>query len=187
VGIGGTFGYTWVDDPSTNQSFEQINLRLNYEMTAKLALWASAGVEFRQFDGNRDTYDSPVFELGLTYHPFSGTFLTLAAGRRIYPSGYVSNQDFGATYVAGRFQQRLFHRVYFGLGAGYENSDYISTNRNVSATRNDDYWFIEPSVDVLITRWLSAGVYYLHREDSSNQDFFDWKDNQVGVRATVRF
>jgi hypothetical protein len=194
VGIGGTFGYTWVDDPSTNQTFEQVNLRLNYEMTAKVNVYASGGVEFRQFDGNRDTYDSPVFEVGLTYHPFPGTNFSLAAGRRIYPSGYVDNQDFGSTYVAGRFQQRLFHRVYFGLGAGYENSDYISTNRNVNATRNDDYWFIEPSVDVLITRWLSAGVYYLHREQSSNdngapggQNFFNWDDNQVGVRATARF
>ena len=187
LGIGGTFGYTWVDDPSTNQSFEQVNLRLNYQLTSKVGLYASAGVEFRQFDGNRDTYDSPVFEVGVSYNPFSGTYLSLAAGRRIYPSGYISNQDFGATYVAGRFQQRLFHRVYFGLGAGYENSDYIATDRDVNATRNDDYWFIEPSVDVLITRWLSAGVYYLHRQDSSNQDFFDWTDNQVGVRATVRF
>jgi hypothetical protein len=187
VGIGGTFGYTWVDDPSTNQSFEQVNLRLNYEVTAKLALYASGGVEFRQFDGNRDTYDSPVFEFGLSYHPFEGSYLSLAAGRRIYPSGYLEDQDFGATYVAGRFQQRLFHRVYLGLGAGYEHSNYFSTDRNVNATRDDDYWFIEPSVDVLITRWLSAGVYYLHREDSSNQDFFSWEDNQVGVRATLRF
>src|SRR6266511_168944 len=187
VGIGGTFGYTWVDAPSTNQSFEQINLRLNYAVTAKLALYASGGVEFRQFDGNRNTYDSPVFELGLSYHPFEGSYLSLAAGRRIYSSGYLPNQDFGATYVAGRFQQRLFHRVYLGLGAGYEHSNYFSTDRDVSATRDDDYWFIEPSVDVLITRWLSAGVYHLHREDSSNQEFFDWEDNQVGVRATLRF
>ncbi len=36
VGIGGTFGYNWVDAPSTDQTFEQINLRLNYEVTAKL-------------------------------------------------------------------------------------------------------------------------------------------------------
>jgi hypothetical protein len=187
VGIGGTFGYTWVDDPSTNQSFEQVNLRLNYEVTAKLALYASGGVEFRQFDGNRDTYNSPVFEFGLNYHPFEGSYFSLAAGRRIYPSGYLEDQDFGATYVAGRFQQRLFHRVYLGLGAGYEHSNYFSTDRNVDATRDDDYWFIEPSVDVLITRWLSAGVYYLHREDSSNDDFFSWEDNQVGVRATLRF
>jgi hypothetical protein len=128
-----------------------------------------------------------VFEVGLSYNPFSGTYLSLAAGRRIYPSGYLDNQDFGATYVSGRFQQRLFGRVYFGLGAGYENSDYIATNRDVSATRNDDYWFIEPSVDVLITRWLSAGVYYLHRDDSSNDALFGFEDNQVGVRATLRF
>jgi hypothetical protein len=194
VGIGGTFGYTWVDDPSTNQTFEQINLRLNYEVTSKLTLYASGGVEFRQFDGNRDTYDSPVFEVGALWHPWDGGYISLAAGRRIYPSGYVDNQDFGATYVAARFQQRLFHRLYLGLGVGYEHSNYFSTDRDVSATRDDDYWFIEPSLDVLITRWLSAGVYYLHREQSSNdngapngQDFFNWEDNQVGVRATVRF
>ena len=74
------------------------------------------------------------------------------------------------------------------MGAGYENSDYFATNgQRQCDTRNQDYWFIEPSVDVLITRWLSAGVYYLHRESSSNDDFFSWEDNQVGVRATVRF
>ncbi len=108
---------------------------------------------------------------GQTYHPFSGTNISLAAGRRIYNSGYLANQDFATTYVAARFQQRLFHRFYFGLGVGYENSDYFAADRDVSATRNDDYWFIEPSLDVLITRWLSAGVYYLHREDSSNARF----------------
>jgi hypothetical protein len=188
VGIGGTFGYNWVDEPSTDQTFEQVNLRLSYQWTSKLGLYASGGVEFRQFDGNRNTYDTPVFEVGLSYNPFSGTFISLAAGRRIYNSGYLANQDFASTYVAGRIQQRLFHRFYLGLGAGYENSDYFATRDNVSATRGDqDYWFIEPSVDVLITRWLSAGVYYLHRESSSNDDFFSWEDNQVGVRATVRF
>jgi hypothetical protein len=128
-----------------------------------------------------------VFEIGSTYHPFDGTNLTLAAGRQIYNSGFLANQDFVTTYVTARFQQRLFQRVYFGLGGGYENSNYIATDRGVSATRNDDYWFIEPSVDVLITRWLSAGVYYLHREDISNVDFFSFDDNQVGVRATLRF
>ena len=187
VGIGGTFGYNWVDAPTTDQAFEQVNLRLNYEVTAKVGLYASGGVEFRQFDGNRDTYDTPVFEVGLTYYPFDGSTLTLAAGRRIYNSGFEPGQDFANTYVVGRFQQRLFHRLYFGLAGGYENSDYFAAQDNVNAPRNDDYWFIEPSLDVLITRWLSAGVYYLHREDSSNVDFFSFDDNQVGVRATVRF
>ena len=187
VGIGGTFGYEWVDDPTANQPFEQVNVRLNYQVTNKFFLYASAGVEFRQFDGDRGDYISPVFEVGSIWYPFSGTTLTLAAGRRIYSSGYLPDQDFGATYVVGRFQQRVFHRVYLGLTAGYENDNYIATDRDVSADRNDDYWFIEPSVDVLITRWLSAGAYYLHREDISSDAFFSWYDNQVGVRATLRF
>src|SRR5438128_4051576 len=187
VGIGGTFGYDWVDDPTTNQTFEQVNARLNYEVTNKFFLYLSGGVEFRQFEGNRSEYTSPVFEGGLIYYPFSGTTLTLAAGRRIYNSGFLPNEDFAATYVVGRFQQRLFRRVYFGLGAGYENSDYFATARNVSAPRDDDYWFIEPSIDVLITRWLSTGVYYLHREDVSSIDSISFDDNQVGVRATLRF
>ena len=187
VGVGGTFGYNWVDDPTPNQPFEQVNVRLNYEATAKLGLYASAGVEFRQFDDDRSTYTTPVFELGATYHPFEGTTLTLAAGRTIYNSGFLAGQDFANTYVVGRLQQRLFRRVYFGVGVGYENSNYFAATQGVSATRDDDYWFIEPSVDVLITRWLSAGAYYLHRQDSSSIDFFSFYDNQVGVRATLRF
>jgi hypothetical protein len=187
VGVGGTAGYNWVDDPTPNQTFEQVNARLNYEVTAKLGLYASVGAEFRQFDGDRNTYTTPVFELGMNYYPFDGSTFTLAAGRRIYNSGYEAGQDFANTYVVGRFQQRLFHRLYFGLGAGYENANYFAADNNVDATRDDNYWFIEPSLDVLITRWLSAGVYYLHREDNSNVDFFSFDDNQVGVRATVRF
>ena len=187
VGVGGTFGYNWVDDPTPNQTFEQVNLRLNYQATSKLGLYASGGVEFRQFDGDRSAYTTPVFEVGLSYYPFDGSTFTLAAGRRIYNSGFEAGQDFTNTYVVGRFQQRLFHRLYFGLAAGYEKSNYFAADDNIDASRDDDYWFIEPSLDVLITRWLSAGVYYLHREDNSNVDFFSFDDNQVGVRATVRF
>jgi hypothetical protein len=187
VGFGGTFGYNWVDNPTPNQTFEQVNARLNYQATAKLSLYASAGAEFRQFDGNRSTYTTPVFEVGVTHHPFEGMTINLAAGRRIYNSGFLAAQDFADTYVVGRFQQRLFRRFYFGFAGGYENSNYFAAADNVSAPRDDDYWFVEPSLDVLITRWLSAGVYYLHRDDSSNIDAFSFDDNQVGVRATVRF
>src|SRR5206468_12841756 len=116
-----------------------------------------------------------------------GACLPVPPGRRIYHSGFLADQDFAHTYVVARFQQRLFRRVYLGLACGYETSDYFAAREGVSAPRNDDYWFIEPSVDVLITRWLSAGAYYLHRDDSSSIDCFSFYDNQVGVRATARF
>jgi hypothetical protein len=187
IGIGGTAGYDLVDDPNPDQTFEQVNVRLNYQMTGKLNFYASAGVEFRQFDGNRGERTTPVFELGAMYHPFDGTTVTLAAVRRMLNSGFFPDQDFATTSVVLRIQQRLLQRIYLGLAAGYENDDYFPTATGVSATRNDDYYYVEPSVDVLITRFLSTGVYYLHRQDFSSIDFFSFYDNQVGVRATVRF
>jgi hypothetical protein len=187
IGAGGTFGLDFVEDPNVDQTFEQANVRISYQATGKLGLSASAGVEFRQFDNHRSDYISPVFELGAIYRPFDGTTVTLTGGRRILNSGFFANQDFATTYVVGRVQQRLLRRVYLGLAVGYENSDYIATRTGVNATREDDYYFVEPSVDVLITRWLSVGAYYLHRQDCSNIDFFSFYDNQVGVRATFRF
>jgi hypothetical protein len=187
VGVGGTFGWDFVEDPSVDQTFQQANFRINYQATGKLGLSASAGVEVRQFDGQRSDYVSPVFELGAIYRPFDGTTITLTGGRRILNSGFFADQNFGTTYVVGRVQQRLLRRVYLGLAVGYENSNYFATTRGVNATREDDYYFVEPSVDVLITRWLSVGAYYLHRQDCSNLSFFSFYDNQVGVRATFRF
>ena len=187
VGLGGTGGYDFVDDPNPDQSFEQANVRINYQATGKLNLAASVGVEFRQFDGNRGDRVTPVFEVGAVYQPFDGTSVTLAAGRRMLNSGFFGDQDFATTYVIARIQQRLLQRIYLGLAAGYENADYFPTATGVSATRDDNYYFVEPSLDVLITRWLSAGVYYLHRQDNSSIDFFSFYDNQVGVRATLRF
>jgi hypothetical protein len=187
VGIGGTAGYDFVDDPNPDQTFEQVNVRLSYEATGKLNFYGSGGVEFRQFDGNRDGRITPVFEAGAIYHPFDGTTVTLAAVRRMLNSGFFPDQDFAGTAVVLSIRQRLLQRIYLGLAAGYENSDYFPTVSGVSATRDDNYYFVEPSVDVLITRFWSAGVYYLHREDSSSLDFFSFYDNQVGVRTTIRF
>ena len=187
VGIGVTAGYDFVDDPNPDQTFEQVNVRLNYQMTGKLNFYASTGIEFRQFDGNRSERTSPVFELGAIYHPFDGTTITLEGSRNMFPSGFFPNQDFAATNVVLRIQQRLLQRIYLGLSAGYENADYFPTVRGVSAPRDDNYYFVEPSLDVLITRFWSAGVYYLHRQDFSSIDFFSFYDNQIGVRTTIRF
>ena len=162
-------------------------MRFTYQATGKLFFNASASVEFRQFDGNRSEYTSPIFELGATYHPFDGTTITLAGVRRNLPSGFLPGQDFASTTVVLSIRQRLLQRLYLGVAAGYENDNYFNTVDGVNATRDDNYYFVEPSLDVLITRYWSAGVYYLHREDFSSIDFFSFYDNQVGVRTTIRF
>jgi hypothetical protein len=146
------------------------------------------GVEFRQFANNsRGEHISPVFDIGVHYQPFDGTDVTLSAGRRTLNSGFFPGQDFTATNVTIGIRQRLLERIYLGLSAGYENDDYFNTVAGVSATRSDNYFFVEPSIDVKVTRFWSVGAYYLHRQDASSLDFFTFYDNQVGVRTTLKF
>ncbi|HEX7517230.1 MAG TPA: outer membrane beta-barrel protein [Chthoniobacterales bacterium] len=188
VGLGGTGGHNWVDAPSPDQTFEQVNARFTYQVTGKISLNATGGVEFRQFDNSSASdHISPVFELGATYQPFDGTTLSLRGSRRTFNSAVFAAQDYTASSIVFGARQRLCQRFFLGLTAGYENDDYFATLDGVNATRTDNYYFVQPAVDVMVTRWLTVGAYYLHRQNNSAAANFSFRDNQVGVRASVTF
>lgn len=188
VGVGGTAGYDFVDEPDPDQSFEQANLRMSYQASGKTSFNATGGVEFRQFENSsRGTYISPVFEVDGTYQPFAATSFSLAISRRTLNSAVLVDQDYNSTTISLGARQRLFQRAYIGFNIGYQNSDYFSTLSGFNANRNDDYYFVQPSLDVMITRYWSVGGYYLHRQDDSSVDAFSFDNNQFGFRTVLTF
>lgn len=188
IGIGGTAGYNWVDDPSPDQSFEQINGRLTYQLSGKVNLNASGGVEFRQFQGGgqNGSYLSPVYELGLSYQPFDGTSISLSGNRRTQNSAVLAGQDYASTNITVSVRQRFMRRIYFSVAFGYENSSYFSAVNRVAASREDNYYFMQPAIDVTLTRFWTLGAYYLHRENKSSSAF-GFNDNQFGLRTSLTF
>ena len=188
VGVGGTLGYNLVDTGSSNQLYEQANARLSYNATAKTSFSGTVGLEFRQFENNsRGVYVTPVYSLNGTYSPSDGTTITLSGTRRNQNSGSLAGQDYTETGVNLGIQQRFLTRTSLGFAVGYMNSNYFSTIDGISASRNDNYLFLQPSVEVTVTRYWSVGAYYLHRQDSSSFDVFTFNDNQVGLRMVVAF
>jgi hypothetical protein len=194
VGVGGTGGYNTVEDSTTggnstpDQTYEQANLRISYNVTAKVSLSASGGIEFRQFENNsRGTYVSPVYELTASYQPFDGTLITLSGSRHTQNSASLGGQDYASTTITAELKQRFMQRFFLGLFLGYENLNYFGAIQGIHATRDDNYYYIEPSLDCTITRFWTAGAYYLHRENASSLDFFSFYDNQFGVRTTLTF
>ena len=189
VGVGGTGGYNTTDSmgPVNNdQTFEQANIRLSYNATAKISLSASGGVEFRQSNGGDDNV-SPVYQVSASYQPFDGTSLSLSGSRTTRTSASLFGQDFAETTIAVSLSQRLLQRFFFGFAVGYTNSNYFSTVSGISANRNDDFYYITPSVDFNITRFWTFGAYYVHREDSSSVPFSSFTDNQAGLRTKLTF
>jgi hypothetical protein len=187
IGIGGTGGYGTAEG-SPDQIYEQANIRISYAASAKTNLSFSGGAEFRQFENDsRGTYVSPVFELSGSYRPFDGTAITLSGSRHIQNSAVLTGQDYTQTDFHLTVTQRFLTRLTLGLSVGYERSQYFGAAQGINATRDDDYYYVQPSIDAMITRWSSAGAYYLYRKDSSSLPIFSFYDNQVGLRATVTF
>ena len=188
IGLGGTAGYNLVDTGSPNQVYEQANARVGYNLTAKTNLNATVGLEFRQFENNsRGLYVTPVYSVNGTYAPFDGTTVALSGSRRTANAGSLSGQDYSETNINLSLRQRFLRRIELGLAVGYENSAYFSTISGISATRTDNYYFMEPSIYAVITRYWSVGAYYLHRQDSSSFSLFDFYDNQAGFRMVLTF
>src|SRR5207237_8084732 len=131
-----------------------MNVRANYIVSGKISLNLSAGLEFRQFGRGGDSV-SPVFEIAGTYRPFENMMITIAGSRRTNSSASLAGQDYSQTTISLTFSQRLFSRVTCSLGIGYTNSEYISATTGASTARSDDYFYIEPSIDLDLTRYWS--------------------------------
>jgi len=186
IGLGATGGVNSTDGSTSDETFEQMNVRANYIVSGKISLTISGGIEFRQFGGGGDSV-SPVFEIAGSYRPFENMIITIAGNRRTTSSASLAGQDYSETTISLTFSQRLFSRVNFSLGIGYTNSEYLSATTGTSTARSDDYFYIEPSIDLDITRYWSIGVYYLYRQDSSTLALFSFYDNQFGVRTSLTF
>ena len=190
-GIGGSGGFRTVD-LGPDETFEQGLLRVQYQATGKIAVNASAGVEVRQFDSfngfsSRSDRVSGVYEIGATYQPFDGTMITLRGSSRVLSSATVAFNDYVATNILLGVRQRMLQRVYLGFTAGYEHADYLETVPGLDIKRTDDYFLIEPAVDVMVTRWCTVGAYYLYRTNDSPIQRFDYYENQFGMRASFTY
>ncbi len=187
IGAGGSIGTEIVDQPTPDQTFEQIHLRASYELTGKLVSHASMGIEIRQLGTGQSDYVSPVFDLGIDYTPFDGTTFSLTGSRHITNSASLAGQDFSSTELIASVRQRVLQRFFLSLTGGYQNESYFGTIGSISATREDNYYFIQPAIDVRITRYWYGGAYYLHRKNDSSASNFGFEETQAGIRATFTF
>jgi len=188
IGLGLNGGYDVVSSSGQDQIYEQLNLRATYGLTGKVSASATVGVEFRQFSGaDGGNTVSPVLDASLSYQPFDGTNISLTLSTHTYNSATLGGENYLNTQIILGVQQRLFQRFFLGLNTGYETSNYSSAGTANSTGRDDNYFFFEPSLDFSITRFWTAGIYYLYRQSDSSLSIFSFDDTQIGARSTLTF
>lgn len=186
LGLEGGAGFVEADN-NPGQTFQIINARAKYDLTGKVAIKATGGVQFNQYDGARDAQAFPIFSLGAEYLPFPNTAISLVGYRNLLVSPSLNNQDYWATGIELGITQTIAQRFQLGLNGGYENDEYVSNRRGVRATRVDNYFYIQPNVSYNFLKYLTASVFYLHRLNDSTKTVDTWYDNQVGFELSAAF
>ena len=120
IGLGATGGVNSSDGPTSDETFEQMNVRANYIVSGKISLSISGGLEFRQF-GEAAIPFRRSMKLQDHIAPSRTPTITIAGSRRTDSSASLAGQDYSDTTISLTFSQRLFSRVNLSLGVGYTN------------------------------------------------------------------
>jgi hypothetical protein len=188
LGIGPRFGYLAIDR-APDETFQQIRARAAYVVSDRLNFQGAVGGEYREYqtDARSNTIE-PIFEFSGVYLPQPSTSLSVNAARRFTPSYNFIGQDYIATNVYFTGTQRFFRDYYLGVSAGYENDDYqFVAAAAAGPTREDNYFYIQPSVRWRPIGWLEVAAFDKYEQDSSNFNAFTYDTNQVGVSCSATY
>jgi hypothetical protein len=171
-------------DNNRDANAVNVNLRLNWAATAKTGVSGSIGVEKREYSGG-DSITALIGRFGVYYNPTEKVALQLSAYRNATPSIGTANAMFYSTGVAFTGSFQVATRVSTNLSVGFENAQYESTGGGITS-REDDYFFIRPSLTYFISTHLSTSLFYqFTNNDSTAGNDFD--RNQVGVSLTLAY
>ena len=187
LGLEGVAGFVDAQN-NPDQTYQIVNARAKYDLTGKVAVKATGGVQFTQYQSGGEPMNvSPVFSLGAEYLPFPNTVVSLLGYRNLQVSPSLNNQNYWATGVELGVTQLVAQKFQVGVSGGYENDYYIANTANTTATRRDNFFFIEPQISYNFLKYLTASVFYQYRFNDSTLQVDTWNNNQVGFEISAAF
>ena len=184
LGVGFTYGLVDLSR-GPGQNYEQVLARLRYRATEKVRFDLTVGGEVREVHGVANRSNG-IFSLGVSYAPFDGTTIFLQGYRRTITSASAQAANYEVTGVEVQFRQRFARRYYFVLASGYQHTDYEYFT-TPGLQRQDDIFYIHPSVGIDVTPWLTCEVGAEYRLDSSTRQKSDFTETTVYFQANIFF
>ena len=189
TGLGVGFGYSKVGIGS-DMTYENVNGQFNWQFARKFSLSVNGGLQIRQFLGSgQSSLISPSFGVGLNYHPFDFTAISLSASRGISPS-FFQNQVTESTSVNLGVSQRLFRHYYLSLNGGYGLTSYqdaIPGNTTVFHGREDTRSFFGANLSTSFLKRGTASLSYSKSQNSSNSSGYGYTSDQIGFSVAYSY
>jgi len=193
AGIGAGFGYVNVNI-GPDQTYEQLQARVNWRATDKISFGVNAGFEDVQFltAGAGDLLN-PTFGASIQYQPFKDTQISLNASETTSANTFsYQGSDAGVTQggatentsVSCNLNQRLLEKMSLNLGVGYSEIKYTDSTSGsggtLSGNRVDDDSYFNASLSRPFFKRGTLSVTYQYSNNSSTAPGFSYSSSQIG-------
>lgn len=187
VGIGGGLGYVNVDYGS-DQTYEQLEGRLNWRATHKISFQIHGGLEEREFldASSGGNLFNPVYGGSVQYQPFQATGFYFAASRTVSQSLY-RGMVTETTSLSGGVSQQLLQQFYLGLNVGYSHVKFVSAGNDILANRTDNNYYFGASLSHSFLKRGSVSVFFQYGKQKSTAAGFTYLSHQFGARVSYAF
>ncbi len=183
---GGLAGGVLEVDGFSSQTYEQALGRVLFDPTEKCSIQMQGGLEIRQLPSGQDRA-TPVLDLACDYRVRAGTDVELTGYRRVLSSSGYSDLDYTASGMGISVAQELGASWLLNLKGGYENNAYFYTGMRAPSPREDNFFYINPSVQFRLTDEAKIELFYNYRQDASNNFARSFTDNQTGIRLSFTY
>ncbi len=183
------WGYSRVAIGPDN-TYENLNLNLNWAFARKLSLSLNGGAQIRQFIGfGLPALISPTFGVTLGYHPFEFTMINLSASRSIGDS-FFKNQVTENTSVNLGLSQRLFKNYSVSMNGSYGLTRYLDSapgGASGNSGRSDTQASFSVSLNRSFLKHGTASLSYSKSHNGSSDGKFTYNSDQAGLSLTYGY
>ncbi len=99
----------------------------------------------------------------------------------------MGSQDYTATGVGLSVGQELGISWLATLKGGYQNSSYFSTEVNTFGPRADNFFYLNPTLELRLADHAKLELFYNYRQNASNNSKRSFSDDQTGLRASFAY
>lgn len=159
-----------------------------WDITDKSRGRIKAGYGITDFDdSNIDDAKDYIYEIQVNHHFTRKTSLSVFAYRKKEEADF-SIYDYILSHRAGAaYLQRVTRKISLGMRISYANENYESESGLIggSEEREDDVYYVAPSIRYHFRDWLSMSLEYMYEKRDSNIPLDDFEANSVSIGFTL--
>ncbi len=172
-------------DGASRQNVQQLTGNMSWQPREKIQLSLQAGAE-RRAAGN-DSQINPVFQSRINWGPRDGTKLYLTAYQNQQASAFLLGQNYKSLGVTAGISQCIGSHWTALLEGGRENISYSRVSGAGPSGREDQIYFIRPSLEYKLSDSLNVAIFYRVAKNASNDTLFGYEQNLAGFEFNYRF